>query len=212
MVKFSVYPERTTLLIIDMQNGFLKPGSRLELPGGRELIPRLTRLMDACRNKGMPVIFTRHVYAKDGSDIGVSYEFFPELVLLAGTEDVEFYKEIEPREGDVIIEKRRYSAFYGTELDLVLRCRGIDTLIIGGLATNICCECTARDARIRDYKVIFLSDGTAPLSIPDTGWGAVSGGKVQRYVLASLAYRFAQVASVEEIIGQLSQTVLGHGR
>jgi nicotinamidase-related amidase len=89
--------------------------------------------------------------------------------------------------GDVTIIKSRYSAFIGTELDLILRSHSIDTLIIGGVLTNVCCESTAREARMRDYKVVFLSDGTATRDVPDFGFGRVPAADVQRYTLALIA-------------------------
>jgi nicotinamidase-related amidase len=191
-----------------MQNGLLMPGAKMEAPGGRELIPKLKKLMDVCRSKGILVIFTRHIIRKDGSDLGIAYDFFHELFLLEGTEEAEFYKGIEPEEGDIIIKKSRYNAFHGTDFDLFLRCKGIDTLIIGGVATNRCCGCTVIGARTRDYKVIFLSDGNAALPTPDMGWGAITAEEAQRFVLATFAHRFAQVSSVEEVIAQVSQPIL----
>ena len=208
MVEFEIYPRKSCLLIIDMQNAFLSPGAPIEVPDGRSLIPRLKALIGVCRKKGLQIIFTAHVYRKEGWDLGLHSVFDPEIktkgILREGTPDVEFYSKIQPQEDDIVIVKRRFSAFVGTELDLILRSNEIDTLIIGGVVTDVCCESTARDARMRDYKVIFLSDGTAAMNIPDMGWGEVSAGNVQRYVLAAMALDFAQVLSVKEVISRLS--------
>lgn len=203
MAKFEIHPKKTALLIIDMQNAFLKKGCKMELPAGRELIPKLKKLIQRCRDQDIPVIFAKHILRKDGSDEGIASEFPPGKICLAGGEDVEFYDEIKPEKGDIIIEKCRYSAFFSTDLDLVLRCKGIDTLIIGGVVTHMCCDTTARDARMRDYKVIFLSDGTSAYSIPDMGWGPISAEEVQRFVLTIMASRYAQVSPVEDVLRQI---------
>ncbi len=195
-------------MIVDMINAFLKPGVPLEVPSGRELIPRLNRLVEACRDAGALVIFVKMAYRRNRSDLGVHVTFRPEMaaqdILIEGTEDVEFYEGIRPGSRDVVLTKRRFSAFVGTELDLILRSKGIDTIIVGGVATNVCCESTARDARMKDYKVIFLSDGNAPAALPDLGWGNISATEIQKVVLTTMAFVFAQVLSVEEVIRRIS--------
>jgi nicotinamidase-related amidase len=207
MVEFRICPEKTCLIIIDMINAFLKPHSPLEVAGGRELIPRLKKLMDLCQEKDIFTVFVRMAFRIDRSDLGIHASFRPEMMrenfLVEGTEGSEFYEQILPGNSAVVITKRRFSAFVGTDLDLILRSRGIDTVIIGGVATNICCECTARDARMRDYKVIFLSDGNAPMTFPDMGWGKISAEEIQKVVLTTMAFGFAQVLPVEDVISQL---------
>jgi len=101
------------------------------------------------------------------------------------------------------VAKPRYSAFYGTDLEAILRSKGIDTLIISGTITGACCESTARDAFSRDYKVIFLSDGNASGNIPDLGFGPVSAEEVQRVTLTLMALNFAQVASIDQVIAEI---------
>jgi ureidoacrylate peracid hydrolase len=121
-----------------------------------------------------------------------------------GSEGVEVYDEIRPQQGDTIIEKHRFSAFYGTDLDLILRSLHKDTVIIIGYSTNLGCETTARDATNRGYKVIFPSDGSMARGLPDMGWGAVSREDIQRVVLSTMAYRFAMVLTIEELISRLN--------
>ncbi|PKN30188.1 MAG: cysteine hydrolase [Deltaproteobacteria bacterium HGW-Deltaproteobacteria-21] len=210
MVQFKIYPEKSCLLIIDMINAFLTPGSRLEVAGGRELIPGLTRLLDACRKKNICVIFVKMAYRPDRTDVGIHGLIRPEImekdILIQGTEDVEFHKGIEPEKDDIILTKKRFSAFVGTELDLILRARGIDTIIIGGVATNVCCESTARDARMKDYRVIFLSDGNAPMSFPDMGWGRLTAEDIQRVVLTTMSFLFAQVSSIDSVVAEICES------
>jgi nicotinamidase-related amidase len=210
MAEFEIKPSKSCLLVIDMTNAFLLPGAPIEVPEGLSLIPRLRALINVCRDKGLRIIFITHSYRKDGSDLGLHPAFDPTIrsknILREGTEDVEFHCELRPQEDDIVIVKRRFSAFVGTELGLILHNNEIDTLIIGGVVTSVCCESTARDARNRDYKVIFLSNGTAAMNVPDLGWGRISASDVQRYVLAIMAYDFAQVLSVEQVINILNKS------
>ncbi len=209
MVEFEIHPRKTCLLIIDMTNAFLRRGAPTEIPGGRSLVRKLKTLVTACRGKGIRIIFATHAYRKDGYDLGLHAIFRPEIAAMGrlreGTSDTEFYSGLKPQRDDIVIVKRRFSAFLGTELDMILRSNGIDTVIIGGVATNICCESTARDARMRDYRVLFLGDGTAARGVPDKGWGEMSAEEVQTHVLATMASSFAEVSTVREIIARISR-------
>ena len=102
------------------------------------------------------------------------------------------------RKGDILLKKPRYGAFHGTDLELMLRHRGIDTLIIGGIATNVCCETTAREATVRDFKVLFLSDGTATFGLPDMGFGAITAQEVQRVTCSVMSFFYGQVLTVNQ--------------
>jgi ureidoacrylate peracid hydrolase len=208
MVHYSVNPKKTALLVFDMLNDFIKPGAPLENPDVREqLIPRLKPLIGLCRSRGIPVIYACQAHRRDGSDAGLMAEIWPSVrerrALIKGTEGVEVYEEIRPQEGDIVIEKRRYSAFYNTDLELILKNKGVDTLIIVGAATNIGCESTARDATNRDYRVIFPSDGNIARDAPDMGWGPIPKEEVQKVVLTTLAHAFAMVTSMQELIKEV---------
>jgi nicotinamidase-related amidase len=122
---------------------------------------------------------------------------------------VEIYDELKPQPGDLVVAKPRYSAFYGTDLEAILRSKGIDTLIISGTVTNVCCESTTRDAFSRDDKVIFLSDGNAAGDLPDMGFGPVSAEEIQKVVLTVLAMCFAQVSSIDQVIAEIEQLPAG---
>jgi len=97
------------------------------------------------------------------------------------------------------VNKPRFVAFHATDLDLILRSRGIDT-VIRGIATNFCAETTAREAMSHDYRVLFLSDGTRTFDLPDQGMGPVSAEDAQRATCAALAFGFAEVLTVDEAI------------
>jgi nicotinamidase-related amidase len=111
---------------------------------------------------------------------------------------------VKPHSGDLIVAKPRYSAFHGTNLEAILRSKGIDTVIVGGTVTNVCCDSTTRDAFSRDYKVIFLSDGTATRDLPDLGFEPVAPDEIQRVVLNVLAMSFAQVSAMDQVVGEIA--------
>lgn len=210
MVRFNTCPQKTALLVIDMINGFLKQGGPLEMRRGRRIVPKLNKLISSCRKKDILIIFIVHSHRKNGSDLGLFKDFIPpmtESILNEGTSDIKIYDEIDYLENDIVVAKRAFSAFYDTDLDLILRANGIDTVIISGVATHSCCEATARDARHRNYKVIFLSNGTATYDfLPDMGWGVISGDDVQRVVLTIMAHRNAEVLSVEDVMKRISKS------
>jgi nicotinamidase-related amidase len=131
--------------------------------------------------------------------------FLHNKAIIAGTQNVEIYEGLKPHPGDLLVAKPRYSAFYGTALETILRSKGIDTLFISGTVTNVCCESTTCDAFSRDYKVIFLSDGNAAVDLPDLGFGPVSAEEVQKVVLTVLAMCFAQVSSIDQVITEIEQ-------
>ena len=200
MVDFAVVPERTALLNIDMQNCFVE-GSPIAAPDGLAILPRINRLAKACRDAGILVIHASIVTRPDGSNLGVMAQFSPPAaggILHKGTKSAALHSglEIDPR--DILIDKPRFGAFYGTDLELILRNRGIDTLIISGVATNVCCETTAREAAVRDFKVFFLSNGTATADM-----NGVPAAELQRVTCATLGFLFAQVLTVDEMIAKI---------
>ena len=135
--KAVIDPEHAALLVIDIQN-----------------------VIQFCRQENIPIIFTRHGHTDPPSDSGALGAWWGQ-VILHGTKDWLFLPEVTVESKDIILPKKRYSAFYETDLEKILRSKGIQDLIISGVMTNLCCETTARDAFMRDYKVLFLIDGTA---------------------------------------------------
>lgn len=112
-------------------------------------------------------------------------------------------RELAPQPGEPVLQRNRYSAFFNSDLDKILRDKGIRTLIIAGYSTNFCCDSTARDANFRDYNVIVLEDGTAPIALQDNDGQPISAAQVQKTVLANLGRGFAQIATVDEVISAL---------
>ena len=196
MVDFPVIPSRMALLNIDMQ-GFIVDITA----GGSDLLERINRLIRVCREKNMLIVHTAHVIRADGSNAGVMGEIAPivrEGLLNEGSETVELHKDLDIQDNDILLNKPKFGAFYGTDLETMLRYRAIDTVIITGIATNICCETTAREAIVRDFRVFFLSDGTATYDIGDQ-----SAEQLQTATCTTLGFAFAQICTVSEIIEKL---------
>ena len=155
--------EKAALLVIDMQRFFLDPASPTFTCGGLAILPTLKRLIDVFRVSGRPVIYTRHVHHPDRLDAGIM-EWWWEGMCFEGSPESEIHSDITPLPNEKVILKHRYSAFYNTDLETVLRCLKIEDLVISGIMTNMCCESTARDAYYRDYKVFFLADATGSIN------------------------------------------------
>lgn len=209
-VKWDLNVERTAVIVVDMQNVFCKPDGALYVPKTADIIENIKQLSGAARAAKMPVIYLRHIVRGDGSDSGRMKDMYPNTdeILKRGTEGVEVIDELAPVPGDIIVDKLFYSGFHDTDLDTILRVHDVNTVIICGTVTNVCCETTVRDAAHREYKVIFLSDGNAAMDYPDLGWGAVSAEEIQRLTLTTIAYEFGQVASTDEVIAEINAKTL----
>ena len=170
-------PRTTALLIINMTNDLLG------WEGVRPLVPRLEKLLNEARKRSVMVVFSSLAFCNNGADSGQLEKFWQPIgkgeVLVKGTPGATIMPELSPRAGEPVLERNRYSAFFNSELDAMLRERGIETLIIGGYSTNFCCDSTARDANFRDYNVVVLEDGTAPIALEEAGGHAISAEQVQ---------------------------------
>jgi biuret amidohydrolase len=200
MADFRIDPTRTALINVDMQNCFVE-GSPLASPDGLELVERINGLTKVCRDVGALVVHTRGWMRPDGSNLGVMGELVPPFIVELYTEGspmAELHAGLVVDETDVVLNKPRYGAFTGTDLDMILRSRGIEAVVISGIATNVCCDTTAREAAQRDYRVLFLSDGTATSEM-----AGVAAEDLQRATCASLSMVFAQILTIEELIARL---------
>jgi nicotinamidase-related amidase len=154
----------TALLVIDMQNSFVAEGGTYETPPARDIIPRLERLIAFAREHGMPIVWTQSDHSAPHS--GIMLKKFPAIredrELWRGEPSFELYPEmVQPAAGEFRVVKHKYDAFWETDLDAILRNSGVETVVIVGTATNICCESTARSAFFRDYQVVVVGDCTA---------------------------------------------------
>lgn len=165
-------PEKTALLVIDMQNDLTKAGPDYfaplyEMVRSNRVIDNFTRMVKWAREKRIPVVHIKTVHRPDNADVvptitdlmlqGMVPSQMPPI-LVEETPGADFIEELQPAAEDYVVAKRRSGAFFNTALDLFLRTRGIDTLLVGGVVTNGCVENTIRGARERDYHVIVLSD------------------------------------------------------
>ena len=153
-----VDPARTALVVVDMQNDFVKDGGTLVVPDAEASIPKIQRLLELARGSGMRVVYSQDTHT-DGDP---EWEIWPEHAR-EGTWGWRIADEISPQEGETVIRKVRYDAFYGTHLDHFLRIWGVDTLIICGTVANICVHYTAASAGLRWYDIVIPKDAVSAL-------------------------------------------------
>jgi nicotinamidase-related amidase len=200
----TIDPIKTAMIVVDMQNDFVAPGAKMQAPQATALVPVLAETLKFCRENGIHVIYTAHVHRRDGSDMGLYDDLYAPIAdrsaLVDGTPGGEIFKDLAPAPGEHVIKKHRYSAFFGTDLDIILREWGINTVIISGTTTECCCHATARDAMFRNYKVVFLSDATGTYDYVDAGQGTMSCDEVHRSTLVVLAGSTADVMTTKELM------------
>ncbi len=204
----SIDPFKAALIVIDMENDFASPGAPFEVKTAQSFLPKLKEVILFCRTNSISVIYTTHVHRRDGSDMGRFADIYPPIAdragLVDGTSGIDIYSEIAPEPNEIIIKKHRYSAFFGTDLDVVLKGLGVDTVIITGVTTEDCCHATAREAMFLDYKVVFLADCTGTYDYPDLGYGELSADEVHRSSLIILAASTAHVMEADDFIARIT--------
>jgi len=195
---------RTALIVIDMQGTFCAPGAPAEVPFSRGLVGPINRLAAGLRVAGGLVIWVNHanVATAAGSDWSGFFDRFVAAEvrqrtiesLAPGREGQRVWQGLDLRSEDLQIIKNRYSALIpgSSSLERVLRSLGIDTLLIAGTKTNVCCESTARDAMMMDFGVVMVSDATAALSDDE-----------HRATLETIIQQFGDVLTVDEILARL---------
>jgi nicotinamidase-related amidase len=192
--KMKLNPNKSALLVVDMQKFFLDPASPSFTCGGLAILPRLKNLIQSYRRFHLPVIFTRHVHHPGLLDAGLMGWWWQGMCL-EGTPESEVHPELARLQGEKEILKHRYSAFYNTDLETILRCLKTEDLVITGIMTNMCCESTARDAYFRDYRVFFLADGTGSIT-----------EEMHLASLLNLAFGFAWVTTTAAIQAALRES------
>ena len=146
--------EKTGILLIDLQEYF----RGIILP----VLGNIEKIIDTARQKRLPLFFTQHGH-ESTEESGMLGQWWTDLII-KGSDEARLLPELEMSSKDIIISKTTYSALHKTGLEEKLKEHGIQDLIIGGVMTNLCCETTARDAFVRDYRVFFLADGTSTVS------------------------------------------------
>ena len=194
------------LVIVDMQNDFVREGAPMEVPDARKTIPQHQRLIEFCRTAGIPIIYTRFLA---GPNRTLIYEWSPELEpptlacqrgykryyadIDKTLECVDVVDEIYPQPSDYIIDKYGYGAFHNTALDDTLRSLGVESLIITGTVTQICVEETARGAFHHGYKTTLVADAVSSY-MPD----------LHAATLKNFAHKFGWVSTTDEVLAALS--------
>jgi ureidoacrylate peracid hydrolase len=164
-------PAKTAFVVVDMQNYFMKPGFQGEVPTARAIVPAVNRLAAAVRELGGHVVWVKNATNDTRESWSVLHNWLmtPErsdrryATMDADHEGHALWSELEARPEDAQIVKKRYSAFIqgSSDLEAYLRGRGIDTLLIGGTATHVCCESTARDGMMLNFKVVMVHEALA---------------------------------------------------
>lgn len=180
---------KTAVLVVDMQRAFTAIPDLF--PPISEMVPRLTTFLDIARSAGVMVVTVRIVVPSDVYSENWQRQFSPSFQNVIGADGsgTSFHAGFEPRNGDILITKFRYSGFYGTSLASSLRTNGIHTVLLCGLTTDVCVGSTARDAYQQDFHVITLSDCTAEVS-----------REQHESALATLAMNFGLVCTSTEVI------------
>ncbi|MGB6104173.1 MAG: cysteine hydrolase [Pusillimonas sp.] len=199
-----IEPRRTALLVIDLQNAFVASGQPGELVYAREIVDNVNRIAKALRHAGGKVAWIKHTNAEAAGSPWPRFMEFSAAgwgkaltdALVPGSEGHEIYPGLQVEEQDDIVFKTRFSAFIQGSSDLHerLQAQGIDTLIVTGTITNVCCESTARDAMMLNYKVHFISDANAART------DAEHNG-----TLANMLLWFADVRSTDLVIDRIRQ-------
>ena len=188
--RFRFVPERSALLVLDMQAYFLEDASHAHVPSANTILARLGQLAKAYAARGLPIIYTRHVNTEENA--GLMSQWWRELIR---DEDPlsKITAELDLSQG-VVLEKSQYDAFYRTDLEERLRHWGVEQVLIGGVMTHLCCETTARAAFGRGFEVLFLVDGTATYT-----------EAFHQASLLNLAHGFAELKLVPEILESLAK-------
>jgi isochorismate hydrolase len=155
----SFNPGHSALLVIDMQKYFIDKNSHAFIPSAQSIVPNINSLIQRYRHLSFPIIFTFHAYKKK-EDPGIMGRWWRD-VLRVDNPMSKIHSKINWNTEDITLLKNRYSAFLGTTLDDILTGMSIDTLVVTGVMTHLCCESTARDAFMRDYETYFVIDATA---------------------------------------------------
>ena len=210
-------PSETAVIVVDMQNAYASQGGYVDIAGfdvtgAAGAIVKTKAVLDAARAAGLTVIFFQNGWDKDYVEAGTpgspnwhksnalkTMRTRPELagtLLAKGTWDYAIVDALQPQPGDIVIPKTRYSGFFNTNIDSVLRSRGIRTLVFTGVATNVCVESSLRDAFHLEYFGVVLEDATHHLG----------PAFIQQASLYNIEKFFGWVSTVADFCGAISQT------
>jgi nicotinamidase-related amidase len=196
-------PATTALVVIDMQNYFVAPGAQGEIPMAREIVPAINRLVQAVRAAGSHVIWvqTSTNDTRESWSVMANHLMSPAraanrwAAMDEGAEGFKLWPALEARPEDTYVIKKRFSAFIqgSSDVEAYLKQHGVDTLLIAGTASNGCCEVSARDAVMLNYKVVMVSDANATFT------DEMHGSCLQFFYLV-----YGDVLTVDETIAGLA--------
>jgi ureidoacrylate peracid hydrolase len=198
---------KTALLVVDLQNVFMLPGMPVEVPAAREIVPNVNRLAEAMRKAGGKVVWIKMTAEDSTAPWSAFYGRFPEderkLVkdaLTRGSHGHDLHADLDVRPDDLVVEKTRYSVFIqgSSTLHDTLQRLGVDTVVITGTLTNVCCESSARDAMMLNYKTVFVADANAARS-----------DEAHNATLATMLQVFGDVPTTDEVIAHLAPQAAG---
>jgi ureidoacrylate peracid hydrolase len=201
-------PVRTAHVVVDLQNGFMAEGAPLEVPAAREIVPNVNRIAAAVRDAGGINVFLRVTHdpaepqpwsTRYNTYLSAEKTAAHKAAFTRGAQNWQLWPLLEVQPSDLVVEKTRFSGFVpGTSiLHDTLQARGIDTVIVTGTLTNVCCESTARDAMQRNYGVIFVADGNAALTDAE-----------HNATLCNMATLFADVMTTEHVLAVIAASRL----
>ncbi len=180
---------KMSVIVVDMVNDFVT--GIMKCDRSSKIIPNIQRLLDFARKKGIPVVFVSDAHLPG---IDEELELWPSHAVI-GTKGAEIIDELRPVEGDYTLQKRRYSAFYETGLDLLLRELKVDTVVLVGLVTNVCIQHTAADAFFRGYRIIVPEDCVESLT-----------EEVQKTAIEYLKANYkSQITDIHELISSIEK-------
>lgn len=183
-------PRATAIIVVDMLNEFCKPGGAMVLPGYETLIPPQKKVIEAGRQAGCPILFVVDAHRHNVRQDREFLKRTPHCV--EGSWGAQVIEDLEPRPDDLYIVKRRYSAFFNTDLDLTLRDLQVSAVVVFGVVTNICVRSTVHDAFFLGYQVVVPEDCVA-----------ATGPREQASSLYDIATHFGVVSMSEQVAGAL---------
>lgn len=208
---FRLDPNKSALLVIDMQNGFLEEGAVLEVPMARQQVPTVRSLIEYCRSRGIPVIFTRFCVSSQDECNRFYWSMARQRGMSADSSDFEFLgethavqvcPELAPVPGDHVVDKPSYDCFADSNLDLVLRTLDVSQLMFTGTVLNWCVDSTVRAAYHRHYEVAVIADGVS--SYDHAGATAEQWCQME---LDLIAEAFGRVLTTSDAMAELDNAV-----
>jgi len=189
------------LLVIDCQKIYSLDESETKVEGVEKSLANINEIIKSFNEKGLPIVYVRHIHKADGSDAGKMFSFTgteEEVGFVENTEEVEYMDNLLIVDNPTEIIKQRYSAFVGTSLSSIIQEKNIDTVVIVGYMTNFCCESTARDAHDRDLYVDFILDATGTPDLEN-----LTQEEIKNATAETLASGYANIYQTNEYLDNL---------